>query len=214
MVERILVIVAHSDDQMLGPGGSLIKYVKEGKEIYTIIFSYGELSHPHFKREVIQELRVEESRKADRFIGGKGVAFLGLNEGKFEAEFKPKALEKTLLKLKPTKIFTHAEDESHPDHVAVNKLVLELYDKLHEKNQLTCDIYAFDIWRLFQTKQRISPKLVVDISDTFSDKLKAIEFFKSQRVALIMLKWSIYVKAFIIGFKHNIRFGEVFDKLR
>lgn len=43
MVERILVIVAHSDDQMLGPGGTLVKYAKEGKEIHTVIFSYGAL---------------------------------------------------------------------------------------------------------------------------------------------------------------------------
>ena len=214
MEERVLVIVAHSDDQMLGPGGTLKKYANEGKEVYTVIFSFGELSHPHFKRDVIQQLRVEEAEKADRFMKGKGVTFLGLNEGKFEEEFRPKQLEQILLAIKPHKIFTHAQDESHPDHVAVNKVVLELYDKLHEQKKLTCDIYTFDIWRLFQTKKRISPKLVVDISDTFGDKLKAINYFKSQKVALIMLKWSIYVKAFIAGLRHNMRFGEVFDKIR
>lgn len=214
MGERILVIVAHSDDQMIGPGGTLKKYANEGKEIYTLIFSYGELSHPHFKKEVIQEIRVEESEKADRYIGGQGVKFLGLTEGKFQEEFKPKELEEVILNVNPTKIFTHAEDENHPDHVVVNRLVLELYDKLRKEDKLTCDVYAFDIWRLFQTKKRLSPKLVVDISDTFSNKVKAIEYFKSQKVALIMLKWSVYVKGFIIGLKHNIRFGEVFDKIR
>jgi LmbE family N-acetylglucosaminyl deacetylase len=214
MVERILVIVAHSDDQMLGPGGTLVKYAKEGKEIHTVIFSYGELSHPHFKKDVITKLRIEESEKADRFIGGKGVVFLGYTEGKFEEEFKPKELEKILLETKPQKIFTHAEDENHPDHVVVNKLVLELYDKLHRKKKLMSEIYAFDIWRIFQTKRRSSPKLVVDISETFRHKLKAINYFKSQKVALIILRWSIYVKAFITGLKHNMRFGEVFDKLR
>lgn len=214
MVERILVVVAHSDDQMLGPGGTLAKYAAEGKEIYTIIFSYGELSHPHFKREVIQELRIEESKKADRFIGGKGVAFLGLSEGKFQEEFKPKSLEKTLLKLKPTKIFTHAEDENHPDHVAVHKLVMEVYDKLHSQGKLDSDVYVFDIWRVFQTKKRKHPRMVVDISNTFEKKIKAISYFRSQKVALIVLKWSVYVKAFFIGLRHNVRFGEVFVKVR
>ena len=214
MTERVLVVVAHSDDQMLGPGGTLRKYAKEGKEIKTVIFSYGELSHPHFKKEVIQQLRIEESEKADRFIGGSGVTFLGYTEGKFQEEFKPKELEKIFLDFKPCKIFTHAEDENHPDHVIVNKLVLELYDKLHEQKKFTSEIYAFDIWRVFQTKKRINPKLVVDISDTFADKVKAINYFKSQKVALIMLKWSVYFKAFLTGLKRNMRFGEVFDKLR
>ena len=214
MGERILVIVAHSDDQILGPGGTLKKYADKGDEVYTVIFSFGELSHPHFKKDVITQLRVEEAEKADRFMKGKGVTFLGLHEGKFEEEFRPKQLEKILLAIKPSKIFTHAEDESHMDHVAVNKVVLELYDKLHKRKQLSSDIYAFDIWRLFQTKKRVNPKLVVDISHTFSDKLKAINYFKSQKVAIIMLRWSIYLKAFIAGLKHNVRFAEVFDKLR
>lgn len=214
MVERVLVVVAHSDDQMIGPGGTLAKYAKEGKEIYTIVFSFGELSHPHFKKEIIQELRVEESVKADRFIGGKGVAFLGLNEGKFREEFKPKSLEKTILKLKPQKIFTHAEDENHPDHVEVNKLLMELLEKLEQQKKFSCDVYAFDIWRVFQTKKRKNPKLVVDISETFSTKLKAIEYFKSQKVAIIILKWSVYVKAFFLGLRHNVRFAEEFVKIK
>lgn len=214
MAERILVVVAHSDDQMIGLGGTLKKYAEEGKEIYTVIFSYGELSHPHFKKEIIQELRVSESEKADKFIGGKGVTFLGLSEGKFEEEFKPKCLEKVFSKVKPHKIFTHAEDENHPDHVVVNKLLLEVYDRLHKKNKMTCDIYAFDIWRFFKTKKRVNTKLVVDISTTFYSKLKSIEYFKSQKVSLMVLRWTVYVKAFITGLKFDIQFGEVFDKIR
>lgn len=214
MKERILVVVAHSDDQVLGPGGSIRKYVLEGAEVKTVIFSYGELSHPHFKREVIKKIRVEEALRTDKFLGGSGVTFFGLREGKFKEEFMPEELEKIFLSFKPTKIFTHANDESHADHVAVHNFVVGLYDTLHAKNGFTADVYSFGIWRFFQTKEREAPRLVVDISKTFTDKLKALNYFKSQKVALFALKWSVYVKAFFAGLRYHVQFAEVFNKVR
>lgn len=212
----ILVVVAHSDDQILGPGGTLVKYAQEGHEVKTIIFSYGELSHPHFKKDVIRKVRVEESEKADKLIGGSGVEFLGLAEGKFLEE-KKDAIDVLLSRIeeyKPEKIFTHAEDENHPDHVAVYNILLEAYDTYFKRNGHAIPVYSFGIWRLFRLKARAKPKLVVDISSTFSKKLEGIELFKSQRVALLVLKWSIYLKAFITGMRNEIQFGEVFYKIR
>ena len=58
--ENIFVFCAHSDDQIFGPGATLAKYASVGKGIYTVIFSYGRLSHPHFREEVIIETRVKE----------------------------------------------------------------------------------------------------------------------------------------------------------
>jgi len=213
MKERVLVFCAHSDDQVLGAGGYLAKLAKEGCEVKTIICSFGEQSHPHLKEMEISKIRVEESEKADKVLGGKDVFFLGLKEGSFQKEFENRGfLDPVVLQLqafKPTKILTHSSDDPHPDHRATHKMLLEI----HEIACPTAEIYSFDIWNLFNLKRR-KPKMIVDITHTFKRKIDALKSFKSQRTALALLLWSVYAKAVFWGMKKNCRYAEVFYKIR
>lgn len=217
MVETILCICAHSDDQIFGPGGTLAKYASEGSKVYTIICSYGELSHPHLKPEVIIKTRIEEAQAADKVIGGSGVTFLGLKEGKFrENPDTITQLVAIIRKHKPSKIFTHANDDPHPDHRAVFDLVKESYDKSKHKGS----VYTFDVWTPFSTKKRDAPKLVVDISKTFKKKMAAVKCFKSQLGLWGFIINNNYmvagnvVKNFFAGLTYGHTFAEVFYKLR
>lgn len=218
--ETILVVVAHSDDQILGPGGTLSKYIEEGKQIKTIIFSYGEMSHFYFKPDVIAKMRKQEAEDADKILGGSGVEFFGISEGKFKSEFEngdfKSKLQKRILSYKPTKIFTHAKSESHPDHKAVHDLLLDSYDELHKKQLFTTDVYVFALYGLKLTISK-SPRLMVDISKYFSKKLEALRAFKSQHTIplwWLWLKWAVYYKAFISGLKLKTKFAEEFYKVR
>lgn len=212
--ENIIVFCAHSDDQIFGPGGTLAKYAKAGKKIHTYIFSYGEMTHPHLKREIIVKMRVDEAKRADKFINGCGVNFLGLAEGKFAKQAKEKNTIKKLINIietkKPKAIFTHNSDDPHIDHRDVNKLTLTAYDKSKHK----CDVYAYDVWSPITLTYRNNPKLVVDISNTFGIKINALKIFKSQIVAMIILLWSVYAKAIKNGLLHGFKFAEVFYKVR
>jgi len=214
----IFVIVAHSDDQIFGPGGTLIKYANQGKNILTIVFSYGVLANPHIKKEVIREMRFSESLEADKFIGGKKVIFFDMEEGKFLKQFYEQSydeeLKKLLIEYAPEKIFTHADDDNLPDHSAVNKLVLEVYDKLKTEEKIKSEVYTFGVWRFFKFTQRNNPRLIVDISTSFNQKVDALKIFKSQLNSMISLKWSVYFKAFLAGFKHNVGLAEEFYKER
>ncbi|MDD9952715.1 MAG: PIG-L family deacetylase [Candidatus Woesearchaeota archaeon] len=211
-MKRVLVFCAHSDDQVFGPGGYTTKLAKEGSKIHTIICSYGEMSHPHLKEQEVQQIRVKEAEKADKMLGGSGVMFLGLKEGSFEHECKPiyHDVIKTIKKLKPDMILTHSSDDPHPDHRAVHRMFLKLYDDAG----LQCSVYTFDVWNLFNLGKRKNPKLVVDVTKTFKKKIDALQAFKSQRMALVVLLWSVYTKAVIWGFRRGCRYAEVFYKIR
>jgi len=197
--ESVMVICAHSDDQTFGPGGTVAKYAKEGKKIYTVIFSYGHISAPLMKKEVVASARVKEAKNVDKFIGGQGVVFLGIDENKFAEQFNQKKmypkLKKLILEHKPSRIFTHSHDDPHPDHRALNKVLLETLDRMKYK----CDVYVFDIWTLLNTKKQHHPKVVIDISNTFSTKVKALKMFESQKMSLFSLTWSVYLKAWLLG---------------
>ena len=47
--KNILCVVAHPDDEALGPGGTLIKHVSDGDKVYIIILSEGEDSKINLK---------------------------------------------------------------------------------------------------------------------------------------------------------------------
>lgn len=214
MKETILVIAAHNDDHIIGAGGALTKYAKEGKRVRTIICSFGEKSHPHLRKEVIVERRVKESIKADKIMGGAGVAYLGVREGHFEEDFKARDIEQKLVwiikKEHPSKIFTHGIDDLHGDHKSVYRLVM----KLIEKGKITCPVYSFDIWSLIKLRKRNLPRLVVDISDTFNTKIKAFLIHESQTLAIWSLLWKLILKDWLSGLIHGYKYAEVFYKLK
>src|SRR3989344_6395589 len=97
--ESILVLCAHSDDQILGLGGTLAKYSNEGKKITIIIFSYGEKSHPWLKKKVTVRMRVKESQEAGKVIGAEKTIFMGLEEGRFPDDIEAKGIHEKIKRL-------------------------------------------------------------------------------------------------------------------
>jgi len=211
--QTILAIAAHNDDHVIGAGGMLTKLAKEGKRVITIICSYGVKSHPHMQEEVIKKLRVDESIKADKLMGGSGVIYLGVRESKFPEDFEKPATKKKILdilkKEKPSLVFTHDLSDAHPDHRAVNHLVMDLV----KKKKITCPVYSFDIWSLVKIRNRNEPRMVVDISDTFNTKVKAFLVHESQTAAIAMLMWKMVLKDWLSGIRYGYHYSEVFYRL-
>ena len=212
--KTILVFCAHSDDQIIGVGGSLAKYANEGYNIHTYLMSYGEKSHPHIQKNIIANTRIKEAEKADKIIGGKGINCFGCTEGKFQESIENLQIKERIIKEinlhKPDKIFTHSIDDPLPDHTATFKVIKEITDKINFKG----NVYSFEIWNLFSARDRKKPRLVVDISETFNKKIKALKCFKSQKVALFTLLPASYVRAIINGMSYNTKYAEAFYKIR
>lgn len=221
---NILILCAHSDDQILGVGGLMAKYSSEGYNIYTYIFSYGESSHPHMQLRYIAKRRVMESKEADDIVGGSGVSFLGLKDTGIEVDFVRKnmmpKLKRIIMDNKPKKIFTHSSDDMLPDHRAVHKLVLKAYDELAREQGLSCAVYSFDVWSLWNLAKRNLPVLVVDVTDYFRYKIKALHTFKSQisffsyTILVNFLYVATYFRAIVNGIKYGFRFAEIYYKVR
>ncbi len=214
--EKILVLCAHNDDQIIGCGGTFVKYVNEGKVVKTVVFSFGESSHPHYKPEIIKKERVKEAIESDKVLGGAKITFLGLKDAHFKQDIKEKNIKEKIIKIirkeKPTKIFTHSDDDFHPDHNEVYFLVKELVDE----GKIHCDVYLFDVWNVIKLKKRNLPKMVVDISDTYKTKVKALQEHKTQYnlPGIIGLRWKMFINAVIQGWNHGYKYAEVFYKLK
>lgn len=213
--DTVLVFCAHNDDQIIGVGGTLAKYVKEGIDVITVIFSYGELSLIYLKREIAVKTRVKESKSSDKIFGLTKTYYLGLKEGKFKKEFNDRKLKKNIKSLisenNPSKIFIHSSDDPHPDHRAVHEIIMSVLGTMGYKGS----IYSYDVWNLVNIAKRNHPKLVVDITKTFRQKVEAFKAHKSQKFAAILpLLWSVYFRARLNGILYHTKYAEVFYKLK
>jgi LmbE family N-acetylglucosaminyl deacetylase len=209
----ILAICAHNDDQLIGAGGTLAKYAAEGWRIRTLICSFGESSHPHLKGDVIAAIRAKEALEADRILGGAGIDFFGLHEGKFPRQFQERDIAGKVLQIlraeRPAKIFTHAPDDYHPDHRAVSRLVLDTV----RRNRIPAEVYSFDIWNVIKFGNRNLPRLTVDVTKSFPRKIKALFAHESQKLTITNLLWSIYLKAWWNGRRAGTKYAELFYRI-
>lgn len=213
--ESILFLCAHNDDQVIGAGGTVAKYSKEGKKIVTVIFSFGESSNPFEQDIFTKKTRVIESKRASKVLGEHEIYYLGLKEAQFKEEINAKniyeKIEKIIKRIKPTKIFTHSIDDPHPDHKQLYFFTMELAEKIDYKG----DIYSFNVWNyFFNFRKTDSPRLVVDITDTFKIKIEAFKKHKSQGPARLSHMWGIYIKAILRGLENHMKYAEVFYKIR
>ncbi len=212
--ETIFIFGAHSDDFVIGAGGTIADYAKEKKKVISIIFSYGEKTHPWLKTNVAKKMRSQEARKASKILGCKTI-FFDLREMKFVKDYQEKELKTKLLKLikehKPSKIFTHSSEDPHPDHRAIHKITLELWEKLTGPRP---EVYTYSIWNPVSFKTTY-PVLIKNITKTFSLKLRALKLFPSQRFhAIYPLSLLIFYRAIKDGFKIKKRFAEKFYRIK
>lgn len=213
--ETVMLFCAHPDDEILGMGGTIAKYSKDGKEIIAVIFSYGEGSHPWMKKKFTIKTRVKESRRAGKIVGCKKTIFLALKDGSLTDETKKpktiKMIKGLIKKYNPSKIFTHSfDDVIYKDHKAVYAAIKRVMEEINYKG----DAYTFNIWNVTNIRKRNLPKMIVDASATFRTKLRALKEFKSQKVALVQLMPVVYLRGFKHGFEGNYRWGEKFYKIR
>lgn len=212
--ETIIVFSAHSDDFVLGAGGTILEYAKQGRNVTAVIFSYGEKSHPWIKEDIIRRVRSQESIEAGQILQC-SIIFFDLREGKFLEDYDQKKMEKELISLikkeKPSKVFTHSHEDPHPDHRAVHTISLNLFKQIPESKKP--ELYMYSIWNPVSLKTKY-PSLYIDISQTFMAKMKALRVFRSQRIHVAYPIFLSLFRDLWEGLKIKSRFAEKFFRIK
>lgn len=203
--ERILILCSHSDDEVIAAGGTIAKYVEEGKDVRVVIVSSGEKSAPWLKEKIITKKRMDESKKVSKILGCK-VEFLGLPDLKISEnlEANSKKIKEIINKFKPHKIFTHNKYDIHPDHRAVYYAL----EKALRGRKKKPKVFTFLIWALFNPKEYA--KFYVNIDSFFKYKIKALSVFKSQKFFIYIVYLPVIISNRIAGIKNNCKYAEIF----
>ena len=205
------MLIRSSDDEAIGMGGTIAKYVAEGKKVIKVVFSHGEKSIPHLQEEVVKKARFQETDTASSFIGISVNKNLGLKDTKLKSEvqktFVSRKLKEIILLTHPEKIYVPSALDPHPDHQAVNAIILEVVQSLKKHYP----VYAFEVWNIVRETH---PRVYIDISSYIDIKMEYIKMFKSQWVYMFTLYIPAFLRSFSYGRKNNCKYAERFYKLR
>ena len=130
MFSKILMLSPHTDDAELGCGGSIAKFLEEGKDVYYVALSSCEKSVPP---EYPPDILKKEVKKATRALGIKGENLILYDFPVRDfPEHRQKILD-TLIeireRIKPEIVFTPSSYDTHQDHITVMKETLRAFKK-------------------------------------------------------------------------------------
>ncbi len=136
--KKILVFSAHPDDHLCCAG--TLMYLKgKGYNICEIVATGGESGvwfdsnnkkKSGFDKNKLAQERKKEISKASKIIGVSETVFLGLPDSKVEKTHEViENIIKIIRKEKPEIVITHNSNDYHPDHKAVNEIVLEAAER-------------------------------------------------------------------------------------
>ncbi|MDR2281592.1 MAG: bacillithiol biosynthesis deacetylase BshB1 [Sphingobacterium sp.] len=178
----LMVMTVHPDDAELGAGGTIAKYVAEGKAVGIIDLTRGELG-----TRGTADTRAAEALEAARVLGVAVRENLGLRDGFFaNEEESQRVIIKAIRKYKPEIVITNALDDRHPDHGRASKLVNDALFlsglRRVETKEDGKDQEAFRPRLQLQLiqDQYIQPDIILDISDYWDLKEASILAYKTQ----------------------------------
>jgi LmbE family N-acetylglucosaminyl deacetylase len=186
-MKRVLVLVAHPDDEVLGCGGTLAA-LHAGDEITVVMLADGETSDNadlSLPPRQLAEARRAMARAAASVLGIKEVVFLGLPDQRLDQT--PlleiiRLVQPVAERVQPAVVYTHSQADLNLDHRIAGQVALTLFRPV--PGSPVEEIYAFEVpsssWGFGQFGRTFAPTVFVDISATLGLKLKALAAYESE----------------------------------
>ena len=183
MINRILVIAPHPDDEILGCGGTIKKLTSQRNIVWILVISRG-------KKGMYPEERISNVRKeallAHKLLCVAGTIFLDFSAPELDlvsiSELSA-AIIKVINELKTDTIYLPHRGDIHSDHKAVFNAGLVAARPM--KNSTVKRIYSYETlseteWAAPFGDDAFMPDRFENISDVFKAKLEAMKCYKSQ----------------------------------
>lgn len=180
----ILVVAAHPDDELLGPGATLCKHVELGDTIHALILGQGALSRDALGTADVQAL-LQQSQRAAAIIGIHTIRFAQFPDNAFDTVSLleiTKHVEKTIDTLRPDIVYTHHEYDLNIDHRRTFEAVLTACRPCNgnaPKTIFTFETLSSTEWQSKDQKQ-FHPTTYVDVEKTLDYKLQALACYTSE----------------------------------
>jgi len=183
MKNKILVVAAHPDDEVLGVGGTIIKHIKNGDQVSILILGDGETSRGN-KADVRK--KAELAKKVSKELGAKELFLENLPDNKFDSVSLleiVKKIESVIGKVKPRVIYTHYSCDLNIDHRLTFQATLTAARP--QPSYGVKKIYAFEIpssteWQIKDKLNVFCPNFYNDISKYLEKKIELMKVYRDE----------------------------------
>ena len=177
---RVLALVPHADDDVIGCGGTLAKHVAQGDEVTVVVVFDGRRGDPEelHDAEAYVERRRQEARSAGAVLGLADYHFWDYPEGHEpsgpELASAARRIADLMRSQRPDLVYAPWIGEHHLDHhVLARGVRLAL-----EATSFAGEAWGFEVWTpLVATR-------IVDVTEVQDAKRKALELHRSQIEAI------------------------------
>jgi len=187
---QVLVFGPHPDDAEIGAGGTIARWIKEGKEVVLVICTNGDkgTSDENIKPEELAKIREQETLDAAKVLGIREVVFLHQpDQGIEDTPELRREFVRLIRKYQPEAVTTtdpYRRYISHRDHRNTGRVALDAvfpyardlhsYPDLREEGLKPHKVKEVFLWGSEE------PNYYSDITDTFDIKMASISCHKSQ----------------------------------
>lgn len=193
--KRMLVVSAHAADYVWRSGGTIAKYINAGAQVNVVVLSLGVRgeSNDLWKQnnqteEGVKAIRLEETTKAASFLGIENIEFWECDDYPINiTDAMESRMVRKIREVQPDIILTHDKyDILNPDHNRVSDFVFRCSIMSNSSGVITSGLKPTKQMKLFgfephQTEiSQYVPGIFIDITNTYEQKVKAMECFKAQ----------------------------------
>jgi len=181
----MIVFAPHPDDETLACGGTIIRKIREGFDVYVTVMTDGSHSHDSMlglsepPPEEIAEIRAREFSEATSILGvdPNNLVLLGFEDGKLRqhiAEAKDRTIQ-ILRRTRPVEVYVPYRDDANEDHRATYEIVTYTV----READLLPKMYEYPVWNGKILDFGLKA-VVMNIHRELRTKIEAISKYKSQ----------------------------------
>ena len=221
MRKRVLCVVAHPDDEVLGLGGTLCRHVEAGGEVSVLILSEGEEAKVEAPRS---DHRLQSAREAAAIMGTNDVEVLGFPDQRLDTVpfidlIKP--IEAAILRLRPQVVYTHHGGDANTDHQVAFKAAYAACRPMSSFGASVERLLTFETPSSTEQAPQLGPYIFgptcfVDVEPTWETKIRALGCYASEMIGGIHPRSFEYVEALarMRGGHAGLRLAEAFVVVR